>query len=112
MPGIVIVGAQWGDEGKGKITDLLGEQVGDLSLSLIAPLGADDHDSGHVGFSLRGPAQAERAAAVSSARESPESSRASRSERRSSSPYSGKPLPQIATRRETVRSPSCAISSS
>ncbi len=23
MPGIVIVGAQWGDEGKGKITDLL-----------------------------------------------------------------------------------------
>jgi adenylosuccinate synthase len=27
MPGIVIVGAQWGDEGKGKITDLLAEQV-------------------------------------------------------------------------------------
>jgi adenylosuccinate synthase len=26
MPGIVIVGAQWGDEGKGKITDLLAEQ--------------------------------------------------------------------------------------
>ncbi|HEY7952528.1 MAG TPA: adenylosuccinate synthase [Solirubrobacteraceae bacterium] len=25
MPGIVIVGAQWGDEGKGKITDLLAE---------------------------------------------------------------------------------------
>ncbi|MBS1885381.1 MAG: adenylosuccinate synthetase, partial [Actinobacteria bacterium] len=23
MPGVVIVGAQWGDEGKGKITDLL-----------------------------------------------------------------------------------------
>src|SRR6516162_4128674 len=23
MPGIVVVGAQWGDEGKGKITDLL-----------------------------------------------------------------------------------------
>jgi adenylosuccinate synthase len=25
MPGIVIVGAQWGDEGKGKVTDLLAE---------------------------------------------------------------------------------------
>ena len=25
MPGVVIVGAQWGDEGKGKITDLLAE---------------------------------------------------------------------------------------
>jgi adenylosuccinate synthase len=27
MPGIVVVGAQWGDEGKGKITDLLAEQA-------------------------------------------------------------------------------------
>lgn len=27
MPAIVIVGAQWGDEGKGKATDLLGEYV-------------------------------------------------------------------------------------
>jgi adenylosuccinate synthase len=27
MPAIVIVGAQWGDEGKGKATDLLGERV-------------------------------------------------------------------------------------
>src|SRR6476620_3915563 len=27
MPAIVIVGAQWGDEGKGKATDLLGGQV-------------------------------------------------------------------------------------
>jgi adenylosuccinate synthase len=27
MPGIVIVGAQWGDEGKGKITDLLAEDA-------------------------------------------------------------------------------------
>jgi adenylosuccinate synthase len=26
MPGLVIVGAQWGDEGKGKVTDLLAEQ--------------------------------------------------------------------------------------
>src|SRR5581483_7654482 len=25
MPGLVIVGAQWGDEGKGKVTDLLAE---------------------------------------------------------------------------------------
>jgi adenylosuccinate synthase len=28
MPGIVIVGTQWGDEGKGKITDLLAERAG------------------------------------------------------------------------------------
>jgi adenylosuccinate synthase len=27
MPGIVIVGAQWGDEGKGKVTDLLARRV-------------------------------------------------------------------------------------
>jgi len=27
MPGIVIVGAQWGDEGKGKATDALGDRV-------------------------------------------------------------------------------------
>ncbi|SHE55233.1 adenylosuccinate synthase [Streptoalloteichus hindustanus] len=27
MPAIVIIGAQWGDEGKGKATDLLGERV-------------------------------------------------------------------------------------
>ena len=27
MPAIVIVGAQWGDEGKGKATDLLGSSV-------------------------------------------------------------------------------------
>jgi adenylosuccinate synthase len=27
MPAIVIVGAQWGDEGKGKVTDLLAEQA-------------------------------------------------------------------------------------
>src|SRR6201986_448190 len=27
MPGIVIVGAQWGDEGKGKMVDLLAEEV-------------------------------------------------------------------------------------
>ncbi|MFI6484833.1 adenylosuccinate synthase [Nonomuraea sp. NPDC050663] len=27
MPAVVIVGAQWGDEGKGKVTDLLGDSV-------------------------------------------------------------------------------------
>ena len=27
MPAIVVVGAQWGDEGKGKATDLLGDRV-------------------------------------------------------------------------------------
>src|ERR671916_447365 len=28
MPGTVIVGAQWGDEGKGKVVDLLAERAG------------------------------------------------------------------------------------
>ena len=27
MPAIVLVGAQWGDEGKGKVTDLLGSSI-------------------------------------------------------------------------------------
>jgi adenylosuccinate synthase len=27
MPAVVLVGAQWGDEGKGKATDLLGDRV-------------------------------------------------------------------------------------
>ena len=27
MPALVLVGAQWGDEGKGKITDFLAEQA-------------------------------------------------------------------------------------
>jgi adenylosuccinate synthase len=27
MPGLVVLGAQWGDEGKGKVTDLLAEQA-------------------------------------------------------------------------------------
>jgi adenylosuccinate synthase len=27
MPAIVLIGAQWGDEGKGKVTDLLGERM-------------------------------------------------------------------------------------
>jgi adenylosuccinate synthase len=27
MPGLVVVGAQWGDEGKGKVTDMLAEQA-------------------------------------------------------------------------------------
>src|SRR5947208_5823947 len=27
MPGVAVVGAQWGDEGKGKVTDLLAERA-------------------------------------------------------------------------------------
>ncbi|MBD4633919.1 hypothetical protein GUG51_25380, partial [Xanthomonas citri pv. citri] len=27
MPGIVVMGTQWGDEGKGKATDLMSERV-------------------------------------------------------------------------------------
>ena len=41
---------------------VLGEQVGDLALALVAPLGADDHDAGHVvRRSLRGEAPPRRA---------------------------------------------------
>ena len=29
MPAIVLIGAQWGDEGKGKIVDWLSERLGD-----------------------------------------------------------------------------------
>ena len=27
MPAVVLIGAQWGDEGKGKATDLLGREL-------------------------------------------------------------------------------------
>lgn len=27
MPALIVVGAQWGDEGKGKLTDLVGQSV-------------------------------------------------------------------------------------
>ena len=40
---------------------LLGEQVGDLSLSLVAPLGADDHDSWHGAGIMERSAGAARA---------------------------------------------------
>ena len=30
MPNVVVVGTQWGDEGKGKIVDLLTEHIDDL----------------------------------------------------------------------------------
>src|ERR1700677_2117181 len=78
---------------------LLREQVGDLSLPLVAPLGADYHDSGHTrGQCRRGRAQARGAGA--------------RNSRRLSSPKSGMRSPQISTRRETVREPSLSESSS
>ena len=37
----------------------LGEHVGDLPFSLVAPLGADDHDSWHRALSVRGRRSAE-----------------------------------------------------
>ncbi len=36
---------------------VLGEEVGDLPLAFVAPLGAHDHDSGHCGVSLGGCAR-------------------------------------------------------
>ena len=51
MPATVIVGLQWGDEGKGKTTDFLAEQVAmvvrGLALALVAPQEPDDHGGGH-----------------------------------------------------------------
>src|SRR5665811_1068399 len=63
----VILGAQWGDEGKGKIVDVLSEKfdiagndvelfrqdVDDLTLTLIAPLGAKD-DGGLTFLRIQG----------------------------------------------------------
>ena len=37
MPAIAIVGAQWGDEGKGKATDLLGGRVDYVCLLYTSP---------------------------------------------------------------------------
>lgn len=42
MPAIILVGAQWGDEGKGKITDLLAAQV-----DVVARYGGGDN-AGHT----------------------------------------------------------------
>ena len=42
MPATVIVGAQWGDEGKGKITDLLAEQVSQFEPVIELP-GLDEY---------------------------------------------------------------------
>ena len=42
MPAIVIVGAQWGDEGKGKATDLLGGRVD----YVVKPNGGNNAGSG------------------------------------------------------------------
>ena len=46
---------------------VLGEQIDDLALALVAPLGADDHDAGHSAWSLRGEAPPAAGAARRSA---------------------------------------------
>ena len=43
MAGIVIVGAQWGDEGKGKVIDLLAENA-DLVIRFQGGNNAGPHD--------------------------------------------------------------------
>ena len=95
---------------------LLGEQVGDLALALVAPLGADYHDSGHAECSLRTAGARPGCAPPSRGRGSPaqsdRDSAAARNSRRLSSPNSGIRSPQISTRRETVRAPSRSESSS
>ena len=79
---------------------LLGEQVGDLALALVAPLGADYHDPWHAQWSLGALAPARRSPRSAGRRRS---GRSARNSRRLSSPYSGIRSPQISTRRETVR---------
>jgi adenylosuccinate synthase len=47
MPAIVILGAQWGDEGKGKATDLLAQQHGDDSIDYVVRT-SGGHNAGHT----------------------------------------------------------------
>ena len=58
MPATVVVGTQWGDEGKGKLTDLLAK---DMHLVVRYQGG---HNAGHTivvdGETLRPPAHPER----------------------------------------------------
>ncbi|HOM99742.1 MAG TPA: adenylosuccinate synthetase, partial [Acidobacteriota bacterium] len=42
MPNVIVVGAQWGDEGKGKIVDLLTEQFDVVARS------QGGHNAGHT----------------------------------------------------------------
>ena len=47
MPAIVILGAQWGDEGKGKATDLLAQQQGEGSIDYVVRT-SGGHNAGHT----------------------------------------------------------------
>ncbi len=47
MPAIVILGAQWGDEGKGKATDLLAQQQGAGSIDYVVRT-SGGHNAGHT----------------------------------------------------------------
>ena len=47
MPAIVILGAQWGDEGKGKATDLLAQLQGDDSIDYVVRT-SGGHNAGHT----------------------------------------------------------------
>ena len=47
MPAIVILGAQWGDEGKGKATDLLAQQHGENSIDFVVRT-SGGHNAGHT----------------------------------------------------------------
>ena len=48
MAGIVIVGAQWGDEGKGKVVDLLAEKADMVISFLPGPDWAQKKDSSRL----------------------------------------------------------------
>ena len=52
MPAVVLVGAQWGDEGKGKATDLLGDSC-DYVVKFNGGNNAGSHDRHRVGRDRR-----------------------------------------------------------
>ena len=47
MANTVIVGINWGDEGKGRMVDLLTDHA---SLALVTPVDADDYCISHLDF--------------------------------------------------------------
>ena len=83
---------------------VLGEQVDDLALALIAPLGADDHDAWHVRVSVGGGRRRAHAA--------PTATRLGSASRRRSAADEREHESHISSSRETVRSLICSARSS
>ena len=82
----------------------VGEQIGDLSLAFVAPLGTDDHESGHTKVSVGASPAAKLTLCGHGSEPEPHASRRSI---RLSSPSNGTSS-HISVRRETVRSLICS----